>query len=256
MVKNIPTGVSRLIKILSNEDAEVDQIIELLRHFPVICIRLIKVSNSAWVAPKTEITDVKRACLQLGLKMVKSISIALLVSQQFNTKTCKGFNERRFWLSSLVMADLMYFLVKQDQNGDKENDAATAHLIGLIHNLGLLAIAEIAPEKVSQAILVAENSTSSFSEALEKIVGISFLQASELILHHWEIPLCISYAYDQASNKSTYTGVFQQAVRHKKQLDLIAMPFQRLDDTEEYKVNDSVVEKSADYEELCTLYCR
>lgn len=165
MVKNIPTGISSLLKIISQEDVDINKLIPLLEQFPVVCVRLILAANSAWAAPKTEITDVKRASIQLGLKTVKSITIALLVSHQFNTQKCKSFDERAFWINALIAADLMH--LQESKQPYKTQQPATAHLIGLVHNLGILAIAEIAADKFSRARLIANNTKTSFSKALE-----------------------------------------------------------------------------------------
>lgn len=254
MVKNIPTGISHLLKELIKQDSDVDELIGLLERFPVVCVRLVMVANSAWAAPKVEITNVKRACLQLGLKMVKSISIALLVSQQFNSQNCKGFDEKVFWLSSLVMADIMQEL--QKKSSSPETEPSSAHLIGLIHNLGLLAIAEIAPEKMSQALLLSTNTDLSFSAALYKTIDLSFLEATHLILSNWGLPNNLSHAFYGDDNLSLYSQLFTEAMDIKHQLNLNSQPLSLMDDQDSMPILDTIIERSLTYEELCGLYCR
>lgn len=255
MVKNMPTGVSELLKELSKEDTEVEQLIRLLEKFPVVCIRLVMVANSAWAAPKTEITDVKRACMQIGLKMVKSISIALLVSQQFNANNCKGFSERKFWLSSLVTADLMQSLQKLTEPHNSE--PSTAHLIGLIHNLGLLAIADIAPEKVSQALILSNNAEIGFSVALNKVLGISYLEATQIILQNWGLPETLSNSFYASNNESDYRAMLFDAIQTRNLLDLDVLPIEIIEENEQHvRLQKEVIEKSTVYDDLCGMYCR
>lgn len=255
MVKNMPTGISELLKELTKQDIDIDDLVHHLEKFPVVCVRLVMVANSAWAAPKTEITSVKRACMQLGLNMVKSISIALLVSQQFNTQNCKGFNEKTFWIASLVTADMMQLLQKQLKPAN--TDAASAHLIGLIHNLGLLAIADIAPEKMNQAILVSKNTDLSFSHALQKALGISYLKATQLILQHWNLPFNLSSSYYPSSDETQYSELLINALNTKKQLDLESKPFSIVGEPQQHNVIlDEIIQKSIDYHDLCSVYCR
>lgn len=255
MVKNMPTGISALLKELTKPDIDIDELISHLEMFPVVCVRLVMVANSAWAAPKTEITDVKRACMQLGLNMVKSISIALLISQQFNTQNCKGFNEKTFWMASLVTADTMQLLQKKTKPAD--TDVSTAHLIGLIHNLGLLAIAEIAPEKLSQAFLISKNTEASFSHALHSVLGISYLDATQLILKNWGLPVHLSHSYCSSEHETSYNSLLLNAAQYRNQLDLESPPFKIMDESQpESLVLDSIIEKSTYYTELCAVYCR
>lgn len=255
MVKNIPTGISGLLAELTNEEADIDHLISLLEKFPVVCVRIVMVANSAWAAPKAEITDVKRACMQLGLKMVKSISIALLVSQQFNVQNCKGFSERKFWLGSLVTADLMQML--QKKSNLEQTDSSTAHLIGLIHNLGLLAIADIAPEKVSQAIIISDNSEVKFSDALVKTVGISYLEVTQVILYNWGLPNTLSHAFYDSPNQSIYRDILAASMVARNQLNINALPIDIVEGSEQLQlIHEEIVSKSDVYDELCGMYCR
>jgi len=255
MVKNIPTGISHLLKVLTEEDTDIDELIGLLNKFPVVCVRLILVANSAWAAPKVEITDVKRACMQLGLKMVKSISIALLVSQQFNAQKCKGFSERTFWLSSLVTADLMVLM--QQSSDHKNTDSASAHLIGLIHNLGLLAIADIAPEKISQAILKSNNSDTSFRDALTQAIGVSYLQVTQMILTNWGLPNIINASFYLNVHSSPYCDLLGESIVKRNQLNLDVVPITLIDEAAEASSDlNEIISNSSVYDELCGMYCR
>ncbi len=254
MVKNIPSGISLLLEELTREDTDIDKLIVLLEKFPVVCVRIIMVANSAWAAPKTEITNLKRACMQLGLTMIKSISIALLVSQQFNSQNCKGFNEKTFWLSSLVLADLMRALQQHTQKPDTE--ASTAHLIGLIHNMGILVIAEVAAEKMSQAILLSNNSDVGFSQALTNNIGISYLDATHLILKNWGLPYALSHSFG-SKDETPYTSLVQEAMALKNTVDLNANPFAFIDEIEESSpILTPILDNQGVYNELCGLYCR
>lgn len=257
MIKNIPTGITHLLKLLTEEDLDIDDLIDKLKSFPVICVRLVMVANSAWAAPRTEITDVKKACLQLGLKMVKSISIALLVSQQFNAQKCKGFDERKFWLSSLITSELMSQMASKSKDSDVS--AGTAHLVGLIHNLGVLALAEILPDKTGQAVILSQNSEVSFDGALQDILGISFLEATQTILINWGLPADMANAYIKSAHDTAYLPLLNQALSVKNNINLAAVPFtleHEIEDATESTIVERIIGKSSYYDDLCALYCR
>ncbi len=254
MVKNTPIGITSLLKTITQEDIGINDIITLLEQFPVVCVRLVLVANSAWASPKVEVTDVKHACVQLGLKTVKSISIALLVSQQFHIHNCKGFSECKFWIVALIAADLMY--LQESKKPTKTSQPSTAHLIGLIHNIGLLAIAEVASEKFSRALFLASNTNTSFSHSLEKTIGLSHLEATQIILSNWGLPEVISNSYFSSVQKSPFYEPLQATLAIIAQLDLDQIPFKLKEDIECDELTQNIIDKSSDYDDLCSIYCR
>lgn len=253
-IKNTPTGISELLILLSQNDLDIDELIEHLMRFPVISVRIVMVANSSWASPKVEITNVKQACLQLGLTMVKSMSIALLISQQFDTQKCRGFSEQNYWIPALVCADLMAINAKIYQL-----ERGTAYLVGLIHNISLLAIADLQPSKLNQAIILAGNTEMSLSKAIESTFEVSFLKATQVILELWNLPLSLTHAFVKSSLQSDYYELFIETQKDLNHINLYSSPISAMDKDEIPDLSEaltSILNNAESYSNLCKMYCR
>lgn len=149
----IPTGVSCLLKALTNDDISYTEMSTELEKFPSIAIKIVSTANSAWALPTTPITTLRDSCSRIGLQLVRSISIALSISQVFVPNRCPVFDPKVFWISAFLTAEAAHMGAKDTTDVDPD----TARLSGLLHNIGLLWLADKKPEETSNAISTIQN---------------------------------------------------------------------------------------------------
>ena len=183
----LPSGVSILFKTLTDDSIGFIELARIIEQFPSIAARLIAVANSSWSSPTTPITSLEMACSRLGFDVVRSTSIALAVAAPFNSNRCPGFNAKYFWTTALLAADATSWL----SLGCKaiQIELPTIRTAGLIHNLGLLLLADQLAEEVDTAIKLAEKSEDlSLSDALLYILGFDHYDAGLLLSRAWRFP--------------------------------------------------------------------
>lgn len=105
-----PTRVHHLLPAFTKIDLSVRELASIIENHPAITARLIALANSAWIDPASPVCSVERACLTLGLTVVRSVSIGLAVFPLFNSSVCPAFDFHRFWASSKLMTDGAVFL--------------------------------------------------------------------------------------------------------------------------------------------------
>ncbi len=183
----LPPGAPYLLKALTDESLSFIELAEVIERYPTIAARLISLANSAWSSPVSEIKSTETACSRLGFDVVRSASIALAVSAPFDTSRCPDFDTRFFWTTSLLAADGVAWLAKARKSGDIEPPSARA--AGLIHNLGLLLLADQLPVEVDQAIkLISKDGNMRLGEALLYILGFDHCDAGRLLGISWQLP--------------------------------------------------------------------
>ena len=191
----LPPGAPYLLKALTDESLSFVELAEVIERYPTIAARLISLANSAWSSPVSEITSTEMACSRLGFDVVRSASIALAVSAPFDTSRCPDFDPRFFWCTSLLAADGVAWLAKARKSSDIEHPAARA--AGLIHNLGLLLLADQLPDEVDQAIkLIKKDENMELGEALLYILGFDHCDAGRQLGISWELPDLLVDALD------------------------------------------------------------
>lgn len=167
----LPSGITYLLKALNNNDIHYNQLAQELEMFPSIAIKIVAIANSAWSLPESPVTTLPDACSRVGLNIVRSVSIALCISQVFDPSLCPLFNAKKYWTSALLNAESAS-LCAQDNPEICNN---TARLAGLLHNIGLLWLANQKPEETGSAILSVQSSQErSLSEALFERLGLDY----------------------------------------------------------------------------------
>jgi len=184
-------GLPYLLTALGDEDIDLDKLAAAIRCFPSIAGRLVALANSAWVSPKRPIISLLDACALLGLRMVRCVSFALAVARPFDPSRCPGFNAGRYWCTALLTAEGAALL----SHHLDECHLDTAHTAGLLHNLGLMWLADAWPTQTSAAFqTVAADESLDLALALQVATGSDYCVAGGLLSEAWRLPETLTVA--------------------------------------------------------------
>lgn len=199
----LPPGTSTLLKTLTNDDICYSELaIELEKH-PSIAIKIVSAANSAWASPISPITSLRDSCSRIGVPLVRSIAIALSMSDVFNPSRCPSFNPKLFWTSSLLTAEAA-FIVAKDTTDISED---TARLAGLLHNIGLLWLADKRPNETSDAIILSQNNEyDSLSKVLTEKHNLDLYTVGGWIATALELPEITTASIASCSTNYENTG--------------------------------------------------
>lgn len=188
-IPNLPNQVKHLLQAFINEDLSLRELAKIINDHPSIAARLIALANSAWAAPTTPVNSVDRACVQLGLTIVRSVSIGLALMSPFRLGSCPAFDLRRFWVSSQLVADGALSLATKLPGPSRDDLLQTAHTGGLLHNFGLLCLADILPRETQQALIKTHNNPElSVNAALSELLGTDFREMGAWLAETWGLP--------------------------------------------------------------------
>lgn len=184
----LPPGAPGLLKKLSNEETDFKELVEIIGRFPSIIARLLALANSAWSSPVSSITSLEDACSRLGFSIVKSTSIALTVATPFNPNKCPSFDPLNYWTNAFMSAEAAASLVLASPS-IRELQPSSASTAGILHNLGLLWLADRLPDEMGEAIeMVKQDSEQTLRGALRETIGVDYAQASGRLAQNWELP--------------------------------------------------------------------
>ncbi len=187
----LPPGIVYLLKALNNDEIQFSELAKELEKFPSIAIKIVAIANSAWALPSMPVTNLHDACARIGLNIVRSVSIALSISQVFDPSRCTAFDTRFFWTSALLNAESAFLCAKNHPDVDPN----TARFAGLLHNIGLLWLANQKPVETESAILATqEDENCSLSVALLERLGMDHHSIGGLLAMSMELPDSITEA--------------------------------------------------------------
>ncbi len=183
-VPTLESGAAKLLLKLSDADVSMDKIIELVEMSPSIAARLVVSANSAWSNPVSPVTSVSEACSRLGLNVVRTTTIALAIGQSFNHRRCPSFDAERFWCTSIIGSNLA-----ADLAPTVNVEPNTARTAALLHNIGLLWLADLMPSETDESLHHANGSPEhTIGQCLKLNCGSDRQEASLYLYEAWRLP--------------------------------------------------------------------
>jgi len=176
----LPGTVHRVREVIYGEDGSAADVAEAISQDPAIAARVLRVANSAAYGFTHQVDNVQLAVSLLGLMETYSIVISSAVVNLFDQS--RSFDYKQFWLESLVCARVARALSRLVEN----KNHAGMFSAGLLHDLGRVAILQIAPKQY-------ENISSSLKgpaliEAEEQQCGLNHTEAGYQLAQHWGLP--------------------------------------------------------------------
>ncbi len=210
-IPSLPYAVDVLLDSLADENMDFSHLAETVGNFPDITARLIFLANSAWACPTKAIVELERVCARLGFSMVRSISIAMVVSSAFDASRCPGFVPERYWTTALLSARLIPMLIRRGHLSPLQSPESLT-TAGLLHNIGLLWLADNMPDQTSQALAAVEaDPTISLRDALLDTAGLDYCMVGACMARVWQFPDLLVVSMENHADPH-YRGELQDEV--------------------------------------------
>ncbi len=198
----LPPNISQLLNVLTNDDIRYTQLAAELEKFPSVAVKIVATANSPWASPTAPITTLQDSCSLIGVPLVRSIAIALSISHVFNPSRCSSFDPQVFLVSALLTAEAAHLCAKN--NPDICPD--TARLAGLIHNMGLLWLADKKPTETSGALSISQNDHVSLTRTLFEKYDLDLYTVGGYLATSMELPAILASAIASRSTNNTHTS--------------------------------------------------
>ena len=180
-------AVHRLIEALSDENISEGQLASVIDQCPSLSGKIVGLANSAYFRRNNPIHSLHNAIFLIGMRTVKSIAIASALQDPFSNNRCPAFRPGRFWLHDVLTAQVARELSKKASN-KLELHPEEAYLAGLLHNIGLLALAHLFPDQLNSIFGEDEQSSKELALRTEATFGANYLTVGAALLKHWHLP--------------------------------------------------------------------
>ncbi len=185
---SLPTVYLRIREELDKPDGSLTEIAKLISADPALTARLLQIVNSALYGYGGKIDSVHRTVTILGLQQVHDLVLAMSIGSVFAGVRPERMDMQRFWRSSVMCG------IAAREIG-RRYDLPTAErmlVIGLLSDLGHLALYQTVPVLADQARGAAEESGEPLFEAERRIVGCDYAEIGATLMDHWRLPSCFA----------------------------------------------------------------
>ncbi|HBP20764.1 MAG TPA: hypothetical protein DEA08_23615, partial [Planctomycetes bacterium] len=176
----------RAAKLLASPRASAQEVSELISSDPVLASRLLSVANSAYYGLPQRVGNLRHAIMLLGFNMVRNLVLTSSVCTSLEESLGAKGDHYRFWYHSIAVAVHCRLVAQAAALPQPEE----FFLVGLLHDLGWLALKSWYPEGVAQALEAAARGEE-LTEVEMDLFETNHAVVGGALLERWKLPTMI-----------------------------------------------------------------
>ena len=182
-----PQVLLRLVSALGNPDIALRDVAEIIRQDPALSAQLLRIANSAIYAPRVRIFAVTDALMRIGLIQTRRLALALSL---YNTVPRQEFfrHQQTFWRHSLGTAHAALVVARHLDGRTGGFDEEQMFLLGLFHDVGMIALAGHYATEFAAVEEFARQSTLPFDAAEVAVLGTDHGELGGILATYWGLP--------------------------------------------------------------------
>ncbi|MBW1802340.1 MAG: GGDEF domain-containing protein [Deltaproteobacteria bacterium] len=172
------------MELVKKEDSSLMEIADLISSDPPLSAEVLKAINSPLYGVPSKVSTVPRAVSLLGIDTVKNLALCFSLIKNPDYSSKGVFDHTAFWKHSLVTAITSKLLAQSLHPDVAEN----AFFVGLLHNIGILAMVQCMPKQYSLVVQEMAWTQCDFHEAENQILGFDHTEVGEYFTRKWGFP--------------------------------------------------------------------
>jgi len=196
---------SRLLAAIG-EGSTAAELRAIIEADPAITVQVLKVANSAYYGQRSQIQNIERAILMMGVEEIRNICLSICLIAQFNpaSRYAANFDVDYFWHHSLLTA-----MTAAKLAGEKQwIKAEDAFILGLLHDIGKTVFAVALPSVFDKLSSMAGTSSGSIFHEVENRAGLSHTLIGSWVATRWGLPALIKNIIEFHHNPQEVTEDF------------------------------------------------
>ncbi|MDZ4660721.1 MAG: HDOD domain-containing protein [Pseudomonadota bacterium] len=194
----LPIIVYELTELINDPMSSTAEIEKVMINDQSMTTKVLRLVNSAYYAIPGGVTSVSRAIAYLGFDTVNQLVLGSSIIESLKCEDNEYFKLEPFWQHSVGVAIASETIAKHIKL-TKQTDIFTS---GLVHDMGKIALANIAPEILVQTCKIAIEAGISMDEAEKQMGAPQHTEVGALLAKKWKLP-----------------GLIENVVRHHHQAD-------------------------------------
>ena len=177
-----PAVATQLLRLVSDEDAQLGDIADLIATDPVFAADVLQIANSALFGLRFQVKTISHAIFVLGMERVKGISLTRALGD-FLSPALRVEALRRCWRHSLAGAFLAERLARPCGI-----DADFAYTAGLLRDIGRLALLVKYPRPYANMLAVSLENGFDLMSTEQELFDIDHSQAGCWLTEKMQMP--------------------------------------------------------------------
>lgn len=179
----------RIIKLRVNPNADISDLAQIVETDPSLAAQVVSWAASPYYSAPGKIKSVHDAIVRvLGFDMVLNLALGLALGRTIKLPQTEPHGELSYWQNAIYMAATIEGLVTAIPREHRPS-FGMAYLTGLLHNFGVLIMAEVFPPYYQQFCYLSDANPHTTPQAIERfLLGISRDQIASTLMQLWSMP--------------------------------------------------------------------
>ncbi|WP_431102776.1 HDOD domain-containing protein [Roseateles noduli] len=204
----LPSVVLELIESLGREELGATQLATQISQDQALAAKTLRLANSSFYGRGRQVGSVAEAIGVLGLRTVRSVLTAAGLAGSF--RRSPGFDHEIFWRHSIGSG-----LCAQALAGElRRDDADLAFTVGLLHDVGQLALACSFAPAYAEARRWRHDQDCAAGEAERAVLGVDHAEVGGLIASRWNFAPAIVAAIREHHAPPAAAGLTLTSIAH------------------------------------------
>ncbi|WP_040661624.1 GGDEF domain-containing protein [Nitrococcus mobilis] len=182
----LPTlsGVAlRIVKMAREPEIDIDQLAALISKDPALTVKIIRAANSPLLGRAQRTRNLQQAVMLLGLNSTITLSLSFSLTNSLKRNESQRQGLEHFWRRCLLSALACRELGRQCKAGALEE----LFLAGLLHEIGVLVLASVFPERYPALLDASSNHEGLIAQEREHL-ATDHGEAGAWIMREWGLP--------------------------------------------------------------------
>ncbi len=181
----LPQVVQKINEVVESKTASATDLHRVIKADPILSAKLLRLVNSAYYGLPGQVGSVEKAIILLGVKSVKNLAMASGIEQMFRQLELPGaVTGRDLWVHCLAVATAARELGELARMPRLDE----VFMAGLIHDVGLLAAAQLAPKEFAEVVGACMAGAHHWGVAEVEILGIGHAEVGARLGERWHFP--------------------------------------------------------------------
>jgi putative nucleotidyltransferase with HDIG domain len=202
---SLPTSVAKVLEICNNPQTSPADLNHVISLDPVLVGRVLKLINSAYYGLGSQVTNLVRAIIMLGINTVKNLALSTAVMGNISTeKDPLGLNMEGFWRHSLCVGVSAKLLARK--RGIDPKLSEEYFTAGFLHDIGKIPLNAVLSKDYMITLSSADRDRVPLYRGEANTLGMDHCAAGASIVKAWKLEGAIGDAVTRHHHYADYSG--------------------------------------------------
>ncbi len=177
-----PPITTKLLQLLSNDEAQIHKLVELLRSDAAFTAEVLRRANSPLYGLRAQVSGLQQAVLLLGFDQMRSLAMAISMGSYLKP-AMRIAALRRCWRHSIATAILCEEIAKA-----MRIETDRAYTAGILHDIGLLGLMVNYPNEYANLLVVTDENSFDLRLVERAQFDVDHCEAGAWLAKQWNFP--------------------------------------------------------------------